>query len=288
MRGETSEYSGDLRKPFSAGLFFTLLLACANACGLSGNDALFQWRLVNQERNEDGGRTMIFQLEGIGKEEGIPDVIYKSSPRKNRRDRNRTFGPPEFYRKQTGAGQTDFRIYSGRPELIELWARIRRGNGFHYAQTLFAAFGQSGLSDRQSERMESFPDWPAFRLSAGKNFYRAQTGTELTVQITPVPVGMRIYENRVPRSNPSVDAKGLYRYTPPHEANLSKSGFSSKKDLLFVADLPDGQGALSFYLPVFRAYYGQISLKSGLAVLLFTVMLSLAFIWFLNRKFPWR
>ena len=284
MRGKISEYSGGLMRPFSAALFFMLLLVCANACGYSGNDALFQWRLVNQERNEDGGRTMIFRLEGLGKEEGVPDVIYKSSQRKNRRDR--TLEPPEFYRKQ--AGQTDFRIYSGRPELIELWARIRRGNGFHYAQTLFAAFGQSGLSDRESERIESFPDWPAFRLSAGKNFYRAQTGTELTVQITPIPVGMSIYENRVLKSKPPVDANGLYRYTPPHEANLSKSGFSSKKDLLFVAALPNRQGALSFYLPVFRAYYGQISLKSGLAILLSSVILSLAFIWFMNRKFPWR
>jgi hypothetical protein len=128
-------------------------------------------------------------------------------------------------------------------------------------------------------------------LLTGGNFFRVQAGAELTIRITPAPNRLRIFENLVLTERPIVNGEGLYRYTPPHEASLSRSGYGAKKDLLFVADLPGGRDApsrLSFYLPVYRAFYGQISYRGGLAVLLSAILAALALIWHWNRRFPWR
>jgi hypothetical protein len=291
MREKTLKSPAGPAKCFMAALFAGLFFFCPNTHGASGGNDFFGWRLVDQARSGDNGSTATFQLEGLGKDEQVSDVIYKSFPRERRRRSSGIPEQPGFYRKKIATGQSRFRIYSGRTESIELWARIRRGDKFHYAQTVLTAFGQSGSSDPESERMESFPDWPSVHLLAEDNFYRAQAGAELTIRITPVPSSLSIFENRILMGKPTVNAEGIYRYAPPHEASLSRASFSAKKDLLFVADLPGGQDTqshLSFYLPVYRAFYGQISYRGGLAILLSATLLALALIWYWNRRFPWR
>jgi hypothetical protein len=44
----------------------------------------------------------------------------------------------------------------------------------------------------------------------------------------------------------------------------------------------------SFYLPVYRAYYGQIDRRSGLAVLAASMLAALAWVGWRGRKFQWR
>ncbi|MDR1368445.1 MAG: hypothetical protein LBJ76_07005 [Candidatus Accumulibacter sp.] len=251
---------------------------------------VFGFRLVSQERNGDGAYVSTFRLDGIGENgtNATPHIVYRAAARQSRAGARGTYTTPEFYRKQIGTGTSSFNIPSGRSEQIELWARIRRGDTFHYAQTLFAAFGQSGRGHEDAERLDSLPDWPTFRLSSAETFYRAQTGSELTFQIQPIPVEVSVFENQVPVARLPADGEGFYRYTPPHEVYLAKAGFSAKKDVLIVADLPDDKGRVSFYLPVFRAFYGQANLLGGLIVLSGSMAFSLALVWLRSKKFPWQ
>jgi hypothetical protein len=253
----------------------------------------FGWRLLKQERSGDGVYVSTFRLEGIGVGNALetpdaPEIVYRASSREGRGRSGRIYASPEFYRGRIEPGASLFSLRSGRSEQILLWARIRRGDAIHYAQTLFAAFGQSGQGHEDAERLDSPPDWPTFGLSNVETFYRAQTGAEIAFHIRPAPVEVRVFEDRLLVARPPVNGEGFYRYTPPHEAELSSASYSSKKDLLIVADLPNGQDRISFYLPVFRAFYGQPDLKGGLSVLLTGATFSLTLVWFWNRRFRWR
>jgi hypothetical protein len=257
---------------------------------------VFGWRLLKQERSGDGAYVSTFRLEGIAEQgaRGTQDaaatleIVYRAAPREGRGRAGRIYALPEFYRGRIETGASIFSLRSGRSEQIELWARLRRGDAIHYAQTLFAAFGQSGQGHENAERLDSPPDWPAFSLSNVETFYRAQTGVELFFRIRPVPAAVCVFENGLPVSRPPVNGEGLYRYTSPHEAELSSAGYSAKKDLLIVADLPNGRDRISFYLPVFRAFYGQTDLTGGLSVLLAGTALSWMLVWLWNRRFRWR
>ncbi|MDR1275367.1 MAG: hypothetical protein LBL72_03140 [Candidatus Accumulibacter sp.] len=284
-------------RSFSLGTIFAALLAVffahpgARAAALERRaQEVFAWRLVNQERGDDGAFTSTFSLEGwgTGDASGTPEIVYRAARREGRGSGTNRYAAPEFYRAKIEAGASRFSIRSNRSEQLELWAKIRRGDAIHYAQTLFAAFGQSGRGHENAEALDSPPDWPAFALSSVGTFYRAQTGVELAFRVRPTPVGLTIFENRAPVARPSVNAEGFYRYTPPHEAGLAKAGFSAKKDLLIVADLPDGRSRVSFYLPIYRAFHGQADVKGGLSVLLAGAAFASTLVWLWSRKFPWR
>jgi hypothetical protein len=142
--------------------------------------------------------------------------------------------------------------------------------------------------DPDAERVDAAPEWPNFRLVDWEGYYRAQTGTPISVKIDPLSPSVRVFENQFEISVVEADENGAFTYVPPHDKALSRSGASAKKDLIFEAILPDNHGTASFYLPVYRAYYGQTSLKGGLAVMSASVFLGLGFVAAWNRRFRWR
>ena len=98
---------------------------------------------------------------------------------------------------------------------------------------------------------------------------------------------MHVFENNAPIGTLTLGDTGFYTYTPPHDKILSRAGYSAKNDLAFVVELEDESGAVSLYLPVYRAYYGQISLKGGLGVTAASALLCLVSVLYCGGRFRW-
>jgi hypothetical protein len=179
-------------------------------------------------------------------------------------------------------------VYSGRTEKIELCAKTCLEGAIYYARTVIHCYGESGNPDLQWKRADAVPEWPGFRFEPQDDFYRAQTGAPITVKCVPAPLSVEVFENREAAATLNSNENGVYSYISPHDKNLSQSGYSAKKDLVFVALLPDDSGTASFYLPVYRAFYGQANLKGGLAVLSVIILLSFVFVTARGREFRWR
>jgi hypothetical protein len=168
---------------------------------------------------------------------------------------------------------------------MELRARARAGETLYYAATVVYCYGESGKFDPDAERVESAPEWPGFRLLSGGNFYRAQTGTPIFVECDPKPLSVLVFENQAVMATAWQDENGAFGYASPHDETLSKSGYTAKKDLVFEARLPGGLGVASFYIPVYRAFYGQTDIRGGLAILSSAVLISLGIVVISGRRF---
>jgi hypothetical protein len=269
-------------------LFFYIVIPAVSAPAALPDDEAMDfvwWRITGQGRTPDGGMTV--DLELIGPDGALDDaeVAYKSTPRHGSGGAS-SYGPVEAYRKKFNS---PFSIYSGRTERIELMASVLIEGRKFYASAAFSCYGESGRSDQDSERVDTAPGWPSFHLvtdTKSQIFYRAQTGTPVTLSIEGSPSSVIVFEKGVPAAA-FPGQSGTYSYTPPHDRELAESGYSAKNDLVFAASLPDGS-VTSFYVPVFRAFYGQINLAGGLAVLASGALLSLGLVWRAGRRFPWR
>lgn len=253
------------------------------------------FRLAGQERQQDGGLVFTYDLlpPAAGPLRDL-EAVYGGGRRQGRGASGHFDHPTEFYRLPVSPGRP-VSISSGRSELLDIRARARQGSTWYYAQTLANAFGRSKRPETGAERLASAPDWPGFQLIGGEKFYRAQTGQPITLRLAERPAGrparvtvVESFEGKISAWALPVNAEGLYRHTPAHEANLAKSGYGGQKDVWFVADLPDQQAVISFYLPVYRAFYGQTSPGGGLAVLLAAALATLLWVRRWNRAFPWR
>jgi hypothetical protein len=273
-------------------LVLVMWLVCGAARG-AGVDDFLRWRLLGNEETPDGGTLATLALESPPA--CLPwdrlEIIYRSFSRRSLeayQGKRSKPEPPEIHRKRIAPGQTGITLYSGRPEKIELNARAERDGRLYYARTFVFAYGESGRSDPESERLDSAPPWPGFSFAHGKGVYRAQAGSELALETGARPEAVEIFEDGSLVSTQTANGEGRYTYTPPHDPKRLKSFRADWKSLVFAAELPERRTRFTFYLPVYRAYYGQIDYRSGLAALAVSMLAALAWVGWRGRKFPWR
>jgi len=268
------------------------VLAVFSSPGISHGEAMdvMWWRMTALERASDGGMTVDFELRSPpGGISGGIEIYCLSYPRSGTSS-TRAYGQPAIYRKRASGddGSPSVTLYSGRTEKIEMRAKAVSAGRTYYAKTVVLCYGDSGNFDPDAERVESAPEWPGFDFQGEGNFYRAQTGTPVLVMCDFNPPSISVYENEAKVATVTADQDGIYSYVPPHDKELSKSGHSAKKDLVFASPLPGGSGAVSFYLPVHRAYYGNVDVLGGVAVISASAMLSAGLVLVRGRRFKWR
>jgi hypothetical protein len=246
------------------------------------------WRMIRQERMRDDGISISYEL--VPPEEnaalGDVEVVFIS----HRRSPEGNAEPPVVFAKKIleAEGAYTLDIYSGRYERIEILARARAGGGWQYAKTLTNGYGQSGRDDPSAERIPAVPDWPSLRIAGESYFYRQQTGQMIRLEGASGAETVDVFEDGVFARGMTGDSDGHCDYVPPHDAALSRQGYSAKKDLVFVADMKHSGEKRSLSLPLYRAYYGQIDLRSGLAVLVAAALLSLGAVLRAGMRFRWR
>lgn len=244
-------------------------------------------RMAGQERTGDNGVKTSYELMCSSRSMKISglELFFFSTTR-----REAGGVVTEIYTKDFSElnGKYYVDIYSGRPEKIALFAKANVGEQRFYAGTLLSGYGQSGKMDTEARLIETMPDWPRLNLAGEEFFYYAQTGTPLNIRIENGPQAMGVFENNTFIGARALDGAGFYTYTPPHDKKLSHGGNSAKKDLVFVVAPDDGRGAVSLYLPVYRAYLGQISVKGGLGVMAASAFLCLVLVLYRGRRFRWR
>jgi hypothetical protein len=287
------EYGVDLDMRTIISQVFPLFLIMIFHTGLSctawgGEPDSMWWRVAGSQKTRDGGMSFDFELHMTGGHEMPTDVdIFCVSSVRHGTSQTRTYGPPDVFRKSVAGDSNPLlvTVYSGRAERIEIRAGASFGGRRYYAGTVVYGYGESGKFDPDALRVEAAPEWPGLSLVAGENFYRAQTGTPISVKCAPAALSVKVFENRSSAGELEADANGAYIYIPPHDETLSRSGYRSKKDIVFEAALPDGLGVASFYIPVYRAFYGQTNIWGGLALLLATAFISLGFVAVWGRRF---
>ena len=255
----------------------------ANAAESNNLDCVW-WQMTGQDRTQDNGVVTSYELVRSRNDMELSDIelVFISSIW------NKDSGEPaKVYTKDISELNGKYRIdiYSGRSERIVLLAKIRSGEKTFYARTLVNGYGQSGKPDPEASEIDKIPDWPQLRISGEESYYRAQTGTPLNIYIENGPQLIHIIENNTPIETQELDNNGFYTYTPPHDEALSKAGYSAKNDFTFAAESEDS--VVSLYLPIYRAYYGQISLKGGLAVIAFSASFCLVSVLNRGRRFRW-
>jgi len=249
------------------------------------------WRMDSQERTRDNGIVTSYEL--ICSRNGMKlsdiELVFVSVRRGENNGEIVEAYTKELY-EVNGAYRVD--IYSGRYERIVLLAKTRVGEKQFYAKALLNGFGESGKIDPEATRIEVVHNWPQLYLSGEEYYYYVQTGTPLNIHIENAaqikePQVMHIIENNTPTGARMSEDGGFYTYTPPHDETLSQTGYSAKNDLVFVVELENGSSAVSLYLPVHRAYYGQISLNGGLAVIAASALFCFVSVLYYGRRFRW-
>ena len=246
------------------------------------------WRMTGQERTRSNSVVTSYELlfsrsRNDMKLSGI-EVILISTKRGGAGEKISEIYAKDIY-EIDGTYRVD--IYSGGNEKFVLLAKARAGEKQFYARTLLRGFGQSGATGHEATRIEAIPDWPKLRLAGEEFFFRAQTGTPLNVYIENAEV-VHIFENSTLIYTLTPDDATFYTYIPPHDTALSRAGYSAKNDLVFVAELKNGSDTVSLYLPVYRAFYGRISLKGGLGVTAASALFCLASVLYRGRRFRWK
>lgn len=239
------------------------------------------WRMVSQDKTRDGGMRVSFTLCLPRGAEDL-EVAYRTMPRGG------SGGEPETYRKRPDGIDGDaasVTIYSGREENVELMARARRGDAWQYASAVFSCFGESGNADPDAERGGG-AEWPVFHVETGPYYFRAQTGMPLKLSLDSGPESILVFERGVPAGAIPRDAPGGYTYVPPNDDELSEAGYTAKKDVVLAAAAHSG--LVSFYVPVYRAFYGKTDLRGGIATLSASALAVSALVIRSGRRFPWR
>jgi hypothetical protein len=213
------------------------------------------------------------------------EVVFLLSPYQ-RSGAQRAYGAGTFFQKAVAPGQREFVFYSGLTARLDVWAKGRLDGQETYAQTILSTFGQSGLSDPTAKPLSQGPDWPSWSLAEAHRYYRAQTGTPLEVRFPGNPKLVQVFEDQIVMANYPGESNGLYRYVSTIDYGLARKGYvERKRDVAFVAYDRDGSGQASFSLPVYRAYYGQLDYKKGLAVFWAFFLGSMALVGLKGQRF---
>ncbi|MDR1708683.1 MAG: hypothetical protein LBS70_03095 [Candidatus Accumulibacter sp.] len=269
-------------------LFLILCLACGAALG-AGVDDFLRWRLLALEKVPDGGNRLRFALEGAAERRpwDALEVVYRAFPLRRPGSPGDPAAAPEIRRKKAAPNATEIVLYSGRPERIELNARAEKDGRVYYARTLVHSFGESGRGDPESELVDAAPSWPGFEIAPGGYYFSAQAGREVSLRAEPRPARVEVFDDgRLAATLPGA-GDAPFRYTPPPGDETRRGGFGASRPLVFAAESPPG-ARFSLYLPVHRAYYGQLDFKGGLLTLAASMLAALAWVGWRGRKFPWR
>ncbi|MDR1394894.1 MAG: hypothetical protein LBK52_01820 [Deltaproteobacteria bacterium] len=235
--------------------------------GLALENSYIWWQLISQDQAPDGGHLLQYTLQ-VSRPAELEEleVICRFSPY-HREGAVRGYGPGTVYRKMASPRQREFVFYSGSAGRLEIFAQARSGGRTFLAQTMAAAFGQSGTQDPEGELLDGPPAWPQWTLEGGDRFYRTQAGQLLEVSLAEKPALVRIWEDGVSMASLPGREAGRYQYRSPASTALSQSGYTAlKKDTVFTAYIDDHR-TMTFSLPVYRAYYGQLDYSGGLIVL---------------------
>ncbi|MDR1871321.1 MAG: hypothetical protein LBS60_05230 [Deltaproteobacteria bacterium] len=274
----------DMARLLGLALIFGLL-AVTDPAGAFSRDFIW-WRLIDYRMNTDGGHQVNFNLMVESQKELTDlEVIFLMSPYE-RSGAIRGYQKGSYFQKAVSPKQRDISFYSGVSARLDIFARGKLGDTPVYAQTILSTFGQSNLPDPEARPIDAPPTWPTWRFADSPRFYRAQTGTPLAMSISPKPSLVKVFEDQVVMANyPGADQK-TYEYSSPHNQSLAKKGYTEKKkDVVFVAYLDDGAGEVSFSLPVYRAYYGQLDYGKGLVVMGATLLGTVGLVGLKGRRF---
>jgi hypothetical protein len=246
------------------------------------------WRMTGQERTRDNGVVTSYELIFSRSRDDMKlsdvEMVFISTKLDGTGEKISDVYTKNLY-EIDGKYRVD--IYSGENEQIALLAKARTGEKQLYARTLLRGYGQSGKTDPEATRIDTILNWPKLRLANEEYFFRAQAGTPLNVHIENARA-IHIFENNTFIGTLTPDDTGFYTHTPPHDKELSRAGFSAKNDLVLVAALENGSVAVSLYLPVYRAFYGRVSLKGGLGVTAASALFCLASVLYRGRRFRWK
>ncbi len=253
------------------------------------------WRLSNISYAPDGAAQVLVEL--LAPPQLSPEaeaLIYVREQPWQRPRRTRLFGEPEYRcLRLKGPFPQKLAIRSQRDEKVDLYAELRDGERKYYARTVFHLYyGQKndGGSLLPGPPLEQGPLWPGLDyLPDGYSGFRAQTGEDLNFAAenlaAPFP-SLSVLERGSLVHTVAADGQGRYVYTPPHDPQLSRFGYMNHKDLLLVGRLPEASTSFTFYMPLYRSYYGQISLSKGLGLLALTMALTAAAAMFWRRRYP--
>ncbi|MDR1920240.1 MAG: hypothetical protein LBS31_00620 [Candidatus Adiutrix sp.] len=300
-----------------AAISLLLLMKAPAAAWAEGPEDFAWWRPAGQERTRDGGLEYVYELvlpAGLPPEPGVE--IYGRVKTWRRSGASRETVSPEWFSLKAepsaessaagpGAGSAGgpverVVIYSGRTEQFELWAEVRAGGLVYTAHTLFNGYGDSGrsrLTPIESNGPEPAGREPAMRAPAGlalamsQTYYRAQTGEPVVIESRglPGPPGpVTVFEEgrrRAAELAPGEAGDGRYAYTPPHDPALAEAGYSVSKNLVFAASDQGGGRVWTLSLPVYRSFYGHVSLKLGLMIMAAAGLLSCALVGLAGRNF---
>lgn len=253
------------------------------------------WRLSNISYASDGAAQVLLELLAppqLGPE--AEALIYVREQPWQRPRRNRLFGEPEYRcLRLKGPFPQKLEIRSQRNEKVDLYAELRDGEQKYYARTVFHLYysqKNDGGSLLPGPQLEQLPPWPGLNyLPDGYSGFRAQTGEDLNFAAenlaAPFP-SLSVMERGSLVQTVAADSQGRYVYTPPHDPQLSRFGYMNHKDLLLLGRLPEAKTSFTFYIPLYRSYYGHISLSKGLGLLALTMALTAAAARFWRRRYP--
>jgi hypothetical protein len=252
------------------------------------------WKMIGQTSAQDTGMTTTLELNcPAGKKPSGKIEVHYQTRSWERVDRSLKYGQAKVFRKFLEANESPLKLdfHSGQAENIEVWARTEIDGKTFFSGTVFNNYARGGKGRPDSETSEtvvSMPKWPTLGIMLQQIFYFAQTGQTITLKPSGFsPETINVYQDK--KSVAVIHHHdGRFQYTPPHDPELSKSKYTDYKDLVFVAEPSSDAGQVSFYLPLHRSYRGQTDLKSGLMVLLGSILLSLGWVFLKNRSFRWR
>jgi hypothetical protein len=295
---------------FPLPLLLLAVLTTVAPCRVHAQETEFAyWKLEDHRRESDGGVTAVFALQGGEGAEKI-EIYYTSIPIKTLAEKR----PPAekvtmdvFYRELDPA-EKSVSIYSDHYEAIELWARVRRNGKILVAQTRMSLFGEAKPQEGDFKRIDALPKLPAVFVSRltdtanpdsesieqlgvdrehAQSYAMMQTGETAVLcliqdgKIAQGITSMRIYEGAELGAELS-SRNNLFIFDIPNYRDMADSNIYVPKDIAAVFE--SGDEIVSCYIPVYRALYGSMNLRAGLAVLLSVLVLSAAAVCFKGRK----
>lgn len=250
------------------------------------------WRIVAITRESDGGVSVELELRLPYKMDLIENIEAYGARAPWRRDKEeRKSRPLELHKLYPSVedGRVILAVRSGRTEQVEIWARVKTKEHIDFAGIAYNSYGKAPPGDTGPEPLAAAPDWPALTLVMGPNFYRAQSGADIVLRPSHgfIPDSVTVYKDG--RLSAYLRAEnGKYIYTPPHDAELSKAGSATWKNLVFLARQSDRHESVTFGLPLYRSHYGNINLPGGLLVVFIGALGAFAVVLLMNRAFRWR
>lgn len=273
-----------MRKISFIAIFFVAATAFA-----ADMDFLY-WTFAAQTRLDDQAVLGTFALHSGANIDSL-DVYYTSDPIRAYPAAAQSIAPGETpetqssycYHSSLAADTKQVQIYSGRFEKIALYAVARMGETVQIAQLQVNLFGESGKIESGFSETDALPpEIQVFNYNRD-SFAGVQIGgtSDFFVEAPKV----KIYDyGKLTAELESSD--GHFSYTFPPDTVLANSSSFVPKDVIMFAETP--RGNVSLYIPVYRAFYGNTNLKSGVILLAAVMILCIAVILLRGRKFGYK